>query len=178
MHGSDVAATGLIQVGSRVTHRLLVSGERADVDKFRAAATPRLVRGQRIEGVRDARSEVRTALERAQRFLGLASLLSVVLASVAVALAARRFSQRQIDAAAMMRCLGAQQADIFALHAWQFAALGLAACALGSLVGYGAQAILATWLTAFLTVDLPLPGPMPARRGGVLGLVLLLGFTL
>jgi putative ABC transport system permease protein len=178
MHDADLAATGLVQVGSRVTYRLLVRGEKAEVDRFRAAASPRLARGQRIEGVRDARSEVRTALERAQRFLGLASLLSVVLASVAVALAARRFSQRQIDAAAMMRCLGAGQADIFALHAWQFAALGLVACALGSLVGYGAQAILATWLTAFLTVDLPLPGPLPALRGAVIGFVLLLGFTL
>ena len=178
MHDSDVAATGLIQVGSRVTHRLLVRGDKADVDRFRAQSTPKLARGQRIEGVRDARSEVRTALERAQSFLGLASLLSVVLASVAVALAARRFSQRQIDAAAMMRCLGASQADIFALHAWQFAVLGLAACALGSLVGYGAQAILAQWLTVFLTVELPLPGPLPALRGAVIGLVLLLGFTL
>src|SRR5258708_34738464 len=84
-----------------------------------------------MEGVRDARSEVRVALERAQRFLGLASLLSVVLASVAVALAARRFSQRQTDAAAMMRCLGATQADIFAIHAWQFALLGLGGWALG-----------------------------------------------
>ena len=178
MHESDLAATGLIQVGSRVTYRLLVSGDKADVERFRAEATPRLGRGQRIEGVRDARSEVRTALERAQRFLGLASLLSVVLASVAVALAARRFSQRQIDGAAMMRCLGASQSDIFALHAWQFAALGVAACALGSLVGYGAQAVLAQWLTVFLTVSLPLPGPMPALRGAVIGFVLLLGFTL
>jgi putative ABC transport system permease protein len=178
IHESDLAATGLIQVGSRVTYRLLVRGEKQDVDKFREALTPQLARGQRIEGVRDARSEVRTALDRAQRFLGLASLLSVVLASVAVALAARRFSQRQVDAAAMMRCLGAAQADIFALNAWQFVALGLAACAIGSLVGYGAQAILATWLTRFLTVDLPLPGLMPALRGAVIGFVLLLGFTL
>ena len=178
MHDSDIAATGLIQVGSRVGYRLLVRGDKERVERFRAEATPKLGRGQRIEGVRDARSEVRTALERAQRFLGLASLLSVVLASVAVALSARRFSQRQLDGAAMMRCLGAGQADIFALHAWQFAALGLAACALGSLVGYGAQAILATWLTTFLTVELPLPGALPALRGAVIGLVLLLGFTL
>ena len=178
IHDADLAATGLIQVGSRVTHRLLVGGAKADVDRFRAEMTPKLGRGQRIEGVRDARSEVRTALERAQRFLGLASLLSVVLASVAVALSARRFSQRQVDGAAMMRCLGAVQADIFALHGWQFVALGAAACAIGSLVGYGAQAILATWLTTFLTVDLPLPGLMPALRGAVIGFVLLLGFTL
>ncbi len=178
MNEKDIDATGLLQFGSRVTYRLLVSGEPPAVGRFRAAMTPQLARGQRIEGVRDARSEVRAALERAQRFLGLASLLSVVLASVAVALAARRFSQRQVDAAAMMRCLGATQASIFAIHAWQFVMLGIAACVLGSMVGYGAQADLARWLTAFFTVTLPLPGPMPALRGAVIGFVLLLGFTL
>jgi putative ABC transport system permease protein len=178
IHDSDVDATGLVQVGSRIGYRLLVSGEPKAVQRFRDEMTPTLGRGQRIEGVRDARSEVRTALERAQRFLGLASLLSVVLASVAVALAARRFSQRQIDAAAMMRCLGATQADLFAIHAWQFTALGVAACALGSLAGYAAQGVLARWLTGFFTVTLPLPGPLPAVRGAVIGFVLLLGFTM
>ncbi len=178
MNEADLAATGLIQLGSRVTHRLLVSGEEAAVQRFRSESQPQLKRGQRLEGVRDARSEVRTALDRAQRFLGLASLLSVILASVAVALAARRFSQRQVDAAAMMRCLGASQRSIFALHAWQFIVLGIVACVAGSLVGYGAQAVLAHWLTAFFTVELPLPGPIPALRGAVIGFVLLLGFTL
>jgi putative ABC transport system permease protein len=178
MHDSDVEATGLVQVGSRIGYRLLVSGDPKAVQSFRDEATPKIGRGQRIEGVRDARSEVRTALERSQRFLGLASLLSVVLASVAVALAARRFSQRQIDAAAMMRCLGATQADLFSIHAWQFVALGLAACALGSLAGYGAQALLAKLLAGFFTVALPLPGPLPALRGAVIGFVLLLGFTM
>ncbi|HYC35237.1 MAG TPA: FtsX-like permease family protein [Usitatibacter sp.] len=178
MNEADIASTGLVQLGSRVTYRLLVKGDAGAVQRFREKVAPKIGRGQRIEGVRDARSEVRAALDRAQRFLGLASLLSVVLASVAVALAARRFSQRQLDAAAMMRCLGASQSTIFGLHAWQFLALGAAACLLGSLVGYAAQAVLASWLTSFLTVSLPLPGPMPAVRGAVIGLVLLLGFTL
>ena len=178
MNDADLAATDLIQVGSRVTQRLLVRGEGGAVQRFRDQAKPMLVRGQRIEGVRDARSEVRVALDRAQRFLGLASLLSVVLASVAVALAARRFSQRQVDAAAMMRCFGATQRTIFGLHAWQFAMLGLAACAVGSGVGFAAQAVLAASLERFFTVTLPLPGPLPAVRGAALGFVLLLGFTL
>ncbi|MGZ5661236.1 MAG: ABC transporter permease [Usitatibacter sp.] len=117
MNEADVDATGLVQVGSRIGYRLLVSGEDEAVRRFREEVSPKVGRGQRVEGVRDSRSEVRTALERSQRFLGLASLLSVVLASVAVALAARRFSQRQIDAAAMMRCLGATQADLFGIHA-------------------------------------------------------------
>src|SRR6185503_1490058 len=167
MNEKDLEATGLLQVGSRVGERLLVAGDPKAVLRFRKEVTPHLVRGQRVEGVRDSRSEVRTALERAQRYLGLASLLSVVLASVAVALAARRFSQRQTDAAAMMRCLGATQADIFALHAWQFMALGIAGCVLGSAAGYAAQAVLAMWLSSFFTVALPLPGPLPGLRGAV-----------
>ena len=178
MNEKDLDATGLMQVGSRFSERLLVAGEPKAVQKFRAEVTPRLARGQRVEGVRDSRSEVRTALDRAQRYLGLASLLSVVLASVAVALAARRFSQRQTDAAAMMRCLGASQRDLFLVHGWQFAALSVAASLLGCLAGYAAQAVLAYWLTAFFTVPLPPPGPLPALRGAAIGLVLLLGFTL
>ncbi|HEX6635546.1 MAG TPA: FtsX-like permease family protein [Usitatibacter sp.] len=178
MNQADLAATQLIQVGSRVTYRLLLAGEPKAVARYRAAMSPRLGRGERVEGVRDSRSEVRAALERSQRFLGLASLLSVVLAAVAVALAARRFSLRQTDAAAMMRCLGAAQADIFALHAWQFALLGIAGCALGCVAGYAAQAVLAHWLSSFFTVALPLPSAWPALRGVLIGLVLVLGFTI
>ncbi len=178
MNEADLGATGLIQVGSRVTYRVLAAGDAKAVERFRREMAPGIGRGERMEGVRDARSEVRVALERAQRFLGLAALLSVILAAVAVALAARRFTQRQTDAAAMMRCLGATQADLFALHAWQFAFLGVAASALGCASGFAAQALLAHWLTRYFTVELPLPGAGPALRGGAIGFVLLLGFTL
>jgi putative ABC transport system permease protein len=178
MNEADLAATGLVQVGSRMTWRLLVAGDTKAVARYDEAMRPALARGERIEGVRDARSEVRVSLERAQRFLGLASLLSVVLASVAVALAARRFSIRQTDGAAMMRCLGAAQADIFAINAWQFVLLAAAGCAAGTLAGFGAQAVLAHWLTAFFTVALPAPGARPAIQGAFIGMVLVLGFTL
>ena len=174
----DLAGTRLLQVGSRATYRFLLSGESRAVDEFRQTFAGKLLRGERIEGVRDARSEVRVALERAQRFLGLAALLSVVLASVAVALAARRFSQRQMDGAAMMRCLGATQADIFSLNLIQFLFLGLGACVVGTAAGFAAQGVLAAMLTGFLTVELPAPTMIPAIQGTVIGLVLLLGFTL
>src|SRR5687767_5598921 len=78
----------------------------------------------------------------------------------------------------MMRCLGASQAAIFALHAWQFAVLGLIGCVIGSLAGLAAQEVLARWLASFFTVALPFPGPMPGIRGTIIGFVLLLGFTL
>ena len=178
MNEADLEATGLVQVGSRITWRLLVAGEPRAVARYDEEMRPRLARGERLEGVRDARSEVRVSLERAQRFLGLASLLSVVLASVAVALAARRFSIRQTAGAAMMRCLGAAQADIFAINAWQFLALAAAGCAAGTVAGFGAQAVLAHWLAGFFSVVLPAPGWRPAAQGVVIGFVLVLGFTI
>mgnify|MGYP000916120447 CR=1 FL=1 len=178
MRLEDLEATGLVQVGSRIGYRLLVAGDKDAVARFEEGARPSLVRGQRLEGVRDARSEVRVSLERAQRFLGLASLLSVILASVAVALAARRFSQRQTGAAAMMRCLGATQSDIFALNAGQLLLLAAGGCAAGVALGYGAQAGLAHWLSGFFSVALPPPGVAPALKGAAIGAVLVLGFTL
>ncbi|MBI3716510.1 MAG: ABC transporter permease [Betaproteobacteria bacterium] len=174
----DLAATKLMQVGSRVTYRFLVAGDGAAVDAFELTFKNSMARGERLETVRDSRAEVRVALDRAQRLLGLAALLSVVLASVAVALAARRFSQRQLDGAAMMRCLGAVQADIFALHFWQFAALGAIGSVSGVLAGFAAQSVLAVMLGRFLTVELPLPGMLPALQGLLIGVALVMGFTL
>jgi putative ABC transport system permease protein len=174
---ADLPATALVQVGSRIGYRFLMSGPPEAIEQFRATVQPGLKRGQRMETVRDARSEVRVSLDRASRFLGLAALLSVILASVAVALAARTFSQRQMDHCAMMRCLGASQADIFLLNLYQFVMLGILASLLGALAGFGAQALLAKLLSGFFTVQLPAPGPMPALQGTVTGFVLLLGFT-
>ena len=175
---ADVPATKLMQVGSRANYGFLVAGEPQAVAAFAATFKGKLARGERLETVRDARSEVRVALDRAQRFLGLAALLSVVLASVAVALAARQFSQRQLDGAAMMRCLGASQRDIFVLNLWQFLLLGITACVLGTVVGYAAQAGLTSLLSGLFTVALPPPTILPALQGLVIGMVLLMGFTL
>ncbi|MGE5615316.1 MAG: ABC transporter permease, partial [Bacillota bacterium] len=69
MNRADLEATQLIQVGSRVGYRLLVAGDPKAIERYRAAVKPAVGRGERVEGVRDARSEVRVALERAQRFL-------------------------------------------------------------------------------------------------------------
>ena len=106
MNAADVASTGLIQTGSRVTYQVLVAGERKDVNDFEAWAKPRLERGQRIENLENARPEVRASLDRAQSFLGLTALLAAILAGVAIALATRRFVERHLDGCAVMRCLG------------------------------------------------------------------------
>ena len=126
----------------------------------------------------DARPEIRSALEKAQRFLGLSALSSVVLAAVAVALGARRYLQRHLDACAMMRCLGATQGAILRMHVLLFFMLGAGASAVGCLLGFGGQALLGALLANLIGVDLPLPGALPAVQGFLTGFVLLAGFGL
>jgi putative ABC transport system permease protein len=174
----DLQSTGLITVGSRVSYRLGVAGTPAAIAAFRVQAERSIGPGQRVEDVRDARPEIRSALERAEKFLGLSALLSVILAAVAVALAARRYLRRHLDGVAIMRCLGASQGLILRLHVAQFVVLGLLASALGCLLGVAGQSVLAALLTPLVGVALPLPGWMPVLQGFAAGFVLLLGFAL
>lgn len=178
MNIEDIPATGLIQEGSRVSYRLLVAGEVGTVELFRSWAAARLKRGERLEGVADARPEIRAALARAERFLGLAALTSIILAAVAVVMATRRFMARHLDNCAVMRCLGAQQRLIFRLYLIQFLLLGMLASLIGCLLGYLGQMVLAHRLGSMVAAELPLPSMLPAVQGILTGMVTLLGFSL
>jgi putative ABC transport system permease protein len=174
----DLPATGLIQTGSRAHYQLYVAGARVATEAYESWAKPKLGPGQRIESLGNARPEVRAGLDRAQQFLGLSAMLAVILAAVAIALSTRRYTQRHLDGYAVMRCFGAQQGRLFALFSWEFVLLGLAACALGCVLGYAGQAVIARWLTDFVASSLPQPGLYPVLQGFAAGLLLLLGFAL
>ncbi len=177
MHLDDLPATGLVQPGSRLTYRFLVAGEAAAVAGFRKWVEPRLARGERLEDASNARPEIRTVIDRAQRFLGLATLLTVVLAAVAVALAARRYMQRHLDACAVMRCLGITQSGLIRLHAGLFVWLALLSALLGCLLGFAAHFVLVAWLADLLALRLPAAGWRPLAEGGAVAAVLLFGFA-
>ena len=175
---ADLPATGLVQEGSRVTYQLLIAGEFSAVESYRNWAKEHVSAVERIEGIRDARPEIKSALERAEKFLNLAALVSVVLAAAAIALAVRRFTQRHLDGCAIMRSLGASQQGLFALYLYYFIVLGITASLAGCLIGYTAQEILSAWLSDLADTSMPLPGWLPAFHGFLVSMVLLLGFAL
>jgi putative ABC transport system permease protein len=175
----DLPATNLLQPGNRASFRLLVAAPNdAALERYRTWLGKELKPGQRMENVRDLRPEVRQTLERAEKFLGLAALVAVLLAAVAVALAASRYLRRHLDAAAMMRCFGATRARTLALFVLQFLVLGVVACAVGVVVALGGQALLVQTLAAMMDAGLPPPTWPPALASFATGLVLLLGFAL
>jgi putative ABC transport system permease protein len=179
---SDLPSTGLIQYGSRVTYRLLVAGEPAQVAAFQRWIAERIesgkLKGVHVESLESGRPEMRATLDRAEQFLALVGLLSAMLAAVAIAMAARRFMLRHLDACAMLRCLGLTQAQVMRMYLLEFIAVGLVGSALGVLAGFGAHFVLLAWLGTLVGADLPPAGVLPAVQGMATGMLLLVGFAL
>ncbi|BCK87740.1 hypothetical protein MIZ01_1533 [Sideroxyarcus emersonii] len=177
MNDADLASTGLLQEGSRISYRLMVAGDGKQVAALRAVLQDKLSGNEKMEDVRDARPEIRTALERAEHFLGLAALTAAILAGAALALAARRFVLRHLDGCAVMRCLGAQQGQVLWLFLYQFILLGVVAVLCGGLLGYATQAVLVASIASMRDAILPQPGVLPLLKAAVSGFALLLGFA-
>ncbi|HET7833472.1 MAG TPA: FtsX-like permease family protein [Gallionella sp.] len=177
MNAQDLVATGLQQEGSRISYRLMIAGDAAQVARLRDQLKNRLSGSEKLEDVRDARPEIRTTLERAEHFLGLAALTAAILAGAAMALAARRFVQRHLDGCAVMRCLGAQQGQVLRLFLYQYLLLGVVAVLLGCGLGYVTQAVLVNFLAALRSAGLPQPSVLPLLKAAASGFALLFGFA-
>lgn len=179
---SDLAATNLIQNGSRVTYRLLVAGQPAQVAAYQKWLQAKIerenVKGVRVESLETGRPEMQATLTRAEEFLSLVGLLSAMLAAIAVAMAARRFMLRHLDACAMLRCLGLTQNQVTSMYLIEFLTVGLVGSMLGAAVGFAAHFILLEWLGALVTTQLPPATFLPALRGIATGLLLLIGFAI
>ena len=180
MNVADVPATGLVQTGSRVSYYLYAAGRaRGGRGASRPGRKAQLERGQRVDNLESGRPEVRGAIERAQRFLGLTALLAAILAGVAIALGTRRFVERHLDGCAVMRCFGATQAQAAArCSAWNSSCSAWPPAPSGASLGFVAQFVIAEILGGLLRADLPAASLLPAVQGFLVGLVLLLGFAL
>jgi putative ABC transport system permease protein len=175
---ADLAATELIQPGSRVSYRALFAGDRSEVDGFKTLLEGRLEDGERLRDIKDTNPQIRSSMERSGRFLNLASLVSVLLAAVAVAMAARRYSHRHRDRIALLKCMGASESMILRSNVWQLLILALAGGAIGSLLGFIAQVGLAWLMRDLIGQALPAPGLSPALLGMITALSVLAGFAL
>lgn len=177
MHYDDIPATGVIQPGSRVEYRQLYAGEPAQLESFVAWLEPRLEAGQRLIDVNDSQPGIGSALGRAESFLLLAGSLGVVLAGVAIALAARRFSERHTAYVAIMKSLGATSGAINRLYGRSLLLLGMAATAAGCLLGWSIQALFFGLFADQLPVQPAPSGLRPYAMGSATALVCLLCFA-
>jgi putative ABC transport system permease protein len=178
----DLAATHLVQDGSRVTYRLLLAGTPKVVSGFQSFLKQAIdagnLKGVRLESLESGRPEMRATLDRAEQFLSLVSLLSAMLAAVAIAMAARRFMLRHVDACAMLRCLGLTQNQVTAMYLIEFLLIGIAGSVAGVLLGFAGHYVLLEWLGGLVSKNLPAASWLPALQGIITGLLLLVGFAM
>jgi len=182
MNVADLASTGLVQPASRVTWRMAVAGEATAAERFVQWARPEVdlahVRGVQIESLDSGRPEMRQTLDRASQFLNLVALLAALLCAVAVALAARSFAERQLDACALLRVLGQSQRTLTLSYGLEFLGAGLLASALGVLAGYAVHLGFVLLLAGLVDAQLPAASLQPAVVGMGMGLTLLVAFGL
>lgn len=175
---TDVARTGVVQPGSRVNYRYLFTGSEADLKRYKNWLKTRLGPNHQLLDVHDGNRSIGRALDRAERYLGLTSLLAVILAGVAIAMGANRYSARHFDMSAMLRCFGATQREIFWLFVPQFLLLGLATSVLGCALGWFTQEGIFYLLKDLRPAGLPPASMAPAAFGFFTGLLALTGFAL
>jgi len=169
---------GLLGPASRVNHRLLLAGDAAAVGDYRDWASQRLPSGAELVDVRSSRPEIRDALDRGGRFLRLTAVTATLLCVVAVALATRRFVQRQADASALLRSLGASRRLVAQVFGLRVLLLGAIASLAGSLLGLLVQPVLAWLVGGWFSERLPPPSPWPFLNGLLIGVLVLVGFAL
>lgn len=175
---ADVARAAILQPGSRVSYQYFFVGKEQGIARYKKWLQPKLEPSHRLIDVREGRPTVGAALDRARQYLGLASLVAVLLAGVAIAMGARRYSERHFDMSAVMRCLGAGQNDILALFIPQLLWLGILGGAVGVVLGFIVQFGLFYLLRGLLPTVLPAPGIMPVFIGFLTGITVLAGFAL
>ena len=175
MNIADVDASGLIGEGSRVRYALLVAGDPRDVTDFNNAIQDKLPDEIRQE---ESSERAYNAADRAQRFLSLTAVISLLLSAVAIAMSARRFAQRRMDSVALMKSLGATQGFVISVALVQLLLLGILGVIAGSIVGYVAEEVLANILSELLAGELPETGLRPVMLAAGSALVLMTGFAL
>ena len=168
---ADIENTGTVQRGSRVSYRQLYAGDRDSVAAYRLDLEPRLAPGQRLQSVETSQPAVGEALARAERFLLLAGSLAVILASIAAALAARRYAERHQNTVALLKSLGASSGRVRLLYAASLAIIWLIALIAGWVLAWGLQALALRAFADRLSITPSLLEPRPYVIGALTALV-------
>jgi putative ABC transport system permease protein len=173
MHAGDVAATRILQPGSRLTYLYQFAGDASALAAFRAALKPKLDAAQRLVGARDGAETLRGAFANADHYIQLTGLISLLLSVAAIAIAAHRHALRHYDQAALLRCMGASTAQLRVLYGVQLGVVGVLGSGVGVMLGALVQYGLAYLILPESVVRLPALGLAPVFVAVASGLLAL-----
>jgi putative ABC transport system permease protein len=180
----------LVKPGSRVRERYLLKLlPDAALEPLRGELRGRLSGDSvRVTGYRDAQPQLKQFLEQLSRYLGLIGLTALFIGGLGVAMSVHAFVQEKMKTIVILKTLGADSITIMQVYVGQTLGLGL----LGSLAGMASGVLLQRILPPLVTdvfdseilvqlgvsLDLSTVSIMPLMKGGLLGLLATLLFTL
>ncbi|RDS84664.1 ABC transporter permease [Dyella monticola] len=179
MNLDDADRAGLLGVGSRARHYVLLAGQPAAVQSWRSwAQSATLPQGGELITPEQTQERMRNAFDRSDAFLRLTALLSALLSGVAIALASQRYARRKTGEVSLLRALGTSRARVFGLLLGTMGGLALPA----ALIGVALALLLAqgAWYFAsqlFSGVPTVLP-VLPSLAAAGMGIAVLVGFAL
>ena len=175
----DVAQTNVVQLGSRVSYRYLFAGEELEkLDSLKEWIGEEYDGEYRMRDVRDESEEISDALNKAESFLLLGSLFAVLLAGVAIALTAKRYSERHYDYVAILKTFGCTSNEIGVIYLAIQLVLVSISIVVGCILGWLVHHVILRLLQAVITVDLPAAGFEPFVIGSLTAVICLLSFAL
>lgn len=175
---ADLPATGLLSPASRAEFSLLFTGSDRVIRALKAELETKLTPTERIRSLQEGAQNVQQALQRAGRFLGLAALLSVVLAGAAIVLTSASLVRHETRTVAVLKAFGLARRRILVDYLGNLWLLALIAGVLGAIVGFFLQALLAQWLVQVVAIELPAASWTSAWVSLVTALVMVTGFAL
>jgi putative ABC transport system permease protein len=155
MNLADVAKTGAVQPGSRITWRYKFGGTPQQIESFENFLLPKLTPEQRWYGLEQDEGALGKSLERSQQFLLLSALLTLLLAVAAVAVAMNHYCHSRYDLVAILKTLGAGRAALRKLIIGQWLMVLLLSAVTGGAAGMVFEAVLIRLLKPVLPAALP-----------------------
>lgn len=165
MHRADLAATGVIQPGSRVRYRVLFAGAGPDIAALKTVLQAQLAVDEELLDLEGGSRRTASALTRALQFLSLASIFAVLLCGATLALVADRQARRLFDTVALLRTLGLARRVVWRLLVLDVVLVAVIAGSVGTVLGYLGQELLVGVLAPLLPVPLPAPGAAALAAG-------------
>ena len=173
----DLAETGLVTFGSRVSRQMLLRIPEPDIDAL-ARDLQSDLRSEfvRVRSYRDRQEQIGEDFERAENYLSLVGLVIVVLGGIAVSSVTRVFVRQKIKSIAVMKCVGGTSRQILSVYLLQSLALGVIGSAIGVVLAWIAIAVIPEDMNQIgtLSVDYGLSWSAAAQGIGVGVLVSLL----
>jgi len=177
---ADLAPAQVVGPGSRIHYQTLFhdnSGS-GNIAILKKRLEPELGLGHSLVEPGNNNNRASGALLKATQYIRIATLMALILSAIAIALSARRYSERHYDVSAMLRCLGAKQSSVVRVYVYQLLLLTMIAIAVAAVLGWLAHWVVLAVLKPLLSLSLPAPGLSPWFAAAGSALLLMAGFAL